>query len=147
MIKRGINEENIVIITDASLRYKIDEIDEYIALLDEKKIYESPAGVAADEVILAYCLNHEDALFISNDLMREYYHYLPNYKWFIEKRITVVKIKDEIYLLPMKELEELKKSNKNPKNLASDKAIFNSTIEVFKLIENSEGEFDLYLKS
>jgi len=147
LIKRGINEENIVIITDASLRYKIDEIDEYIALLDEKKIYESPAGVAADEVILAYCLNHEDALFISNDLMREYYHYLPNYKWFIEKRITVVKIKDEIYLLPMKELEELKKSNKNPKNLASDKAIFNSTIEVFKLIENSEGEFDLYLKS
>lgn len=144
LIKRGINEENIIIITDASLRHKIDDNDKYNALISEKKIYESPAGIAADEVILAYCLDHEDALFISNDLMKEYYPYLPNNKWFVEKRVVFIKIKDEIYLLPMKRLEETKKEKKIPKDLELNKAKMSSTVDIFKLIEKSEGEFDLY---
>lgn len=147
LIKRGINEEKIIIIADASLRHKIDDVDKYNALILQKKIYESPAGIAADNVILAYCLEHEDALFISNDLMKEYYPYLPNSKWFVEKRITVVKIKDEIYLLPMKKFEEMKEKNKITNNLASDKSKFNNTIEIFKLIKNTEGAFDIFPKS
>lgn len=144
LIKRGIDEENIIIIADANLRYKIDDLKEYLILVEQKKIIESPAGIISDEVILAYCIDHKNALFLSNDLMREFFPYLPNERFILKRRITVVKIKDEIFLIPMKRFENTQKKKKNPNSINST---INSTIDIFKSIKNNKGEFDIFPKS
>ena len=96
----GINRKNIIAIADASLRYRIDSVRDYNCKIKQKLIIESPAAIAADEAILAYCLKNENSLFISNDLMKKYLIYLPK-NWLAKHRITVMKIKAEIYFLPM----------------------------------------------
>lgn len=142
--KRGIREENIIAIADASLKYKIDDTKEYKALKNLGKIIEIPAGIIADKVILAYCIEHKDTLFLSNDLMKEFYPYLPDDKFIFERRITIVKIKDEIFLIPMKRFEN---EQKDKKKLESDNSPINTTIDIFKLIKNTEGEFDIFTNS
>lgn len=142
--KRGIREENIIVIADASLRSKVDDLEKYIILVEQKKIIETPAGIKADELILIYCIDHENALFLSNNLMKEFYPYLPDDKFIFERRITIVKIKDEIFLIPMKRFEN---EQKDKKKLESDNSPINTTIDIFKLIKNTEGEFDIFTNS
>jgi len=142
--KRGIREENIIVIADASLRSKVDDLEKYIILIEQKKIIETPAGIKADELILIYCIDHENALFLSNNLMKEFYPYLPDDKFIFERRITIVKIKDEIFLIPMKRFEN---EQKDKKKLESDNSPINTTIDIFKLIKNTEGEFDIFTNS
>ncbi len=144
LIKRGIDEESIIIIADANLRYKIDDLEEYLILVEQKKIIVSPAGILADEIILAYCIDKKNALFLSNDLMKEFYPYLPNDKFILERRITIVKIKDEIFLIPMKGHEKIQRDKKEPNSINTT---INSTIDIFKLIKNTEGEFEIFPKS
>jgi len=144
LIKKGVNEEKIIIIADANPRYKIDDLEEYLILVKQKKIIESPARILADEIILAYCINHNNALFLSNDLMKEFYPYLPDDKFIIERRITIVKIKNEIFLIPMKGHEKIQREKKDPNSVNST---INSTIDIFKLIKNTEGNFDLFNNS
>ena len=60
-----------------------------------------PAGIKSDKALIAYCLNHLDAVIISQDLFREYYKYMPNHKWIVERRICVVTFNDDFYLIPM----------------------------------------------
>ncbi len=59
-----------------------------------------PAGIKGDVGIITYCIKHPNSRVISNDLFREYYPYLP-VNWIIHKRITVLLVKGEFFLIPM----------------------------------------------
>jgi hypothetical protein len=97
----GIKEDNILIFCDATLRHKIDQPNKYISLTRKKRIIETPAGIKTDEFILNYCLRHDDSLFISNDLFREYYDQLPDLHWIIHRRLTYLIIDEEVLIIPM----------------------------------------------
>ena len=102
LLAKGVKEENILIVCDASTRHIIDKPHEYNNMVRDKSIYESPAGIQSDQVILQYCLEHDNALLLTNDLLRDFYDELPDKKWIANKRVAVMKINEEIYFLPMK---------------------------------------------
>jgi len=169
LLQRGVKRENIIIIADANLRYKIDLPIKYSRLVKTGMIQEAPAGVQADELILAYCLEHKNALFISNDLMRQFRSQLPHPNWIVERRVAVANIKGDIYLIPMqkvifKTLARKKITNANKrkssyegssektkikvnKKMEMKQISIKSTLDVFKNIKSSEGEFDLFSNS
>ena len=97
----GVEKQNLTIFCDASLRHTIDNQREYFRLLREKIIWETPAGVKADEFILKFCIKHENALIISNDLFKRYLRQLPSRNWLKKKRIGYIIIRNEILLIPM----------------------------------------------
>jgi len=99
----GAHKENIIIICDATLRHKIDDPNKYYRLKKQGIILESPAGIKADKFILNYCLSHSNCLIISNDLFKEYYDQLPDAHWIKIHRIGVLKIKNDILLVPMQD--------------------------------------------
>ena len=103
LTKIGTPKESIIVICDASLRHKIDNLNKYLKLKNQGIIVESPAGIKADKFIINYCLNHRTCLIISNDLFREYYWQLPDTQWIKRHRIGVLKIKNEILLVPMQD--------------------------------------------
>lgn len=100
LLKNGISIKKIYVFCDASLKHQIDDDIMYIKFIMRNLIKETPAGVKADEFILSFCINHENSLIISNDLFRDYYNQIPE-NWICEKRITVMIINKEIYLVPM----------------------------------------------
>jgi hypothetical protein len=99
----GTSMKSIVVICDASLRYKIDNQSKYSKLKNQRIILESPAGIKADKFILNYCLKHPNCLIVSNDLFREYYRQLPDSQWIKRHRIGFLKIKSEASLVPMQD--------------------------------------------
>ena len=100
----GIKKQNLLVFCDASLKHFIDNQREYFCLLRKKIIWETPAGIKADEFILNFCLRHdENALIISNDLFKRYLRQLPDKNWLKKKRIGFIIIKNEILLIPMLE--------------------------------------------
>ncbi|HEC38614.1 hypothetical protein LCGC14_1011380 [marine sediment metagenome] len=99
----GVKEQNLLVFCDASLRHFIDNQSQYYSLLRKKIIWETPAGIKADEFILNFCLKHENAFIISNDLFKKYWRQLPTKDWIKKKRIGFIIIKDEILLIPMLE--------------------------------------------
>ena len=101
--KMGTSKERIIVICDASLRHTIDDPIEYKKLISQGIIVESPAGIKADKFILNYCLNNAACLIISNDLFREYYSQFPDTQWIKRHRIGVLKIKNKILLVPMRD--------------------------------------------
>lgn len=101
LIEFGVAKEKILVLCDASLRYSIDNLKDYNTLIRLGFIKETPAGVQADEFILSYCIEHDNSLIISNDLFRDFYSQFPSKNWILKKRITVMKIKKEILIIPM----------------------------------------------
>ena len=99
----GVKNQKIFIFCDASLRHFIDNQGDCFNLLRKKIICETPAGIKADEFILNFCLKHENALIVSNDLFKRYLRQLPNKYWLKKKRIGFIIIKKEILLIPMLE--------------------------------------------
>ncbi len=101
LTKMGVKKENMYIFCDANLKYKIDNRHEYTRLINQGIIKETPAGIKADEFILSFCYDHQNALIVSNDLFKEYYPQLPSSNWICEKRITVMKVNNEMLIVPM----------------------------------------------
>jgi hypothetical protein len=99
----GVTKERMKTFCDATLKHKIDNQQSYYSLLRKRIIQETPAGVKADEFILAYCMKHGNTLIISNDLFRKYYDQFPNELWIIRKRVTFLRVKNEILFIPMLE--------------------------------------------
>ena len=97
----GIPQNRIIGFSDCNFQYHVDNIVRYSNLIRSGEIIEMPAGIKADKAILAYCLKHEKGVILSQDLFREYYKYLPSNKWILEKRICVVMVKNELFLIPM----------------------------------------------
>jgi len=144
----GIQLTEIKSFSDSSFRYHVDDKEKYFQYIDQKFIKEMPGGIKADKGILAYCLKHDNTLIISQDLMREYYPYLPYRGWILEKRIAIVVVDDEIYLIPM--LDEIipHKSNKRKrgkKDLKKNEEHSVDTLNVLKIIETSDKDLELDL--
>jgi len=153
----GVPRENIIGFSDLSFQYYVDNLKQYKRHIRDEVIIEMPAGIKADKAILAHCLKHENAVFISQDLMREYYIYLPYRSWIVKRRICVVLVGSEIHLIPMLDEKISQKSfkkrgEKNQRiklkedNLGNVKKISLSTLDILKIIEdsNKESEFELY---
>ncbi len=153
----GVPKENIIGFSDLSFQYYIDNLKQYKKHVKDEIIIEMPAGIKADKVILAYCLRHENAVFISQDLMREYYIYLPYRSWIVKRRICVVLVGAEIYLIPMLDEKISQKSfkkegEKNQRIKLKEGGFRNikknslTTLDVLKMLEdsNKESEFELY---
>lgn len=142
----GVQSSEIKGFSDSSFKYYVDDKERYSQYIDEKIIIEMPGGIKADKGILAYCLNHDNALLISQDLMREYYKFLPYKSWILEKRIAIIIVDDEIYLIPMLDNEIDQKSKSEKINQKESKASSINTLDVLKIIEESDDdlEFDLY---
>ena len=142
LIERGVKEESIIGFSDSNFKYYVDDKENYKLYLKQKTIIEMPAAIKADKAIIAYCLKHDDAVFISQDLMREYYIYLPYDEWIVERRICALVIGDEIYLIPMLE--------KIPEDAAQAPAAATAgergTLDVLKDIErsNKDSKWDLF---
>lgn len=69
--KRGYASKDIIAIADASLKYDIDEREEYLDLIANDVIDEVPTGISADITIL-HQAEELDAHILSNDFFREY---------------------------------------------------------------------------
>ena len=131
----GVPESHIVTFSDASFKYCIDDSEKYFNYIEIGLIIEMPAGIKADKGILAYCLEHEDAVFISNDLMREYYSFLPYDKWIVERRICLILVQEEVFLIPM--LEEIPEK---PFQDSFDTNKKRTTLDILDEIENSNDD-------
>ena len=96
----GISEDKIISYADSSFYYVVNDRIEYKNLIRAKKIINVPAGIKSDIAIISFCLKNTDARIISNDLFREYYSSLPR-NWILNKRIVILMVKEEFYLIPM----------------------------------------------
>lgn len=134
----GFQLSEIIGFSDSSFKYYVNNKEKYFQYIKQKLIIEMPGGIKADKGILAFCLKHDNALFISQDLMREYYKYLPNNEWILERRITILLVDEEIYLIPM--LNNLIQTTPKKENLNK------STLNVINIIESSNKDeiWDIY---
>ena len=139
--ERGVKTESIIGFSDSNFKYYVDDKEGYNLYLKHNTIIEMPAAIKADKAIIAYCLKHDNAVFISQDLMREYYVYLPYDKWIVERRICALVIGDEIYLIPM-----LEKVPEDPAQEPDVAAGERGTLDVLKEIEssNKDSKWDLF---
>ena len=145
----GIHKKNIISFSDASFKYYIDDNEGYLRYVKQEIIIEMPAGIKADKAIIAYCLNHEKTVILTQDLYREYYKYLPDNDWIVERRVCVVIVNEEIYMIPMLDELTTRKSNKRKKGELDQKKYEETsvdTLNVLNIIETSDKdlEFDLY---
>ena len=146
----GVELSKIKGFSDSCLKYHIDDREKYFQYINQKIIKEMPGGIKADKGILAYCLKHDNALLVSQDLMREFYRYLPYKRWILEKRISIILVDDELYLIPMfdgnfdHEIRKVKKNDKIKQKKLEDCS--KNTLDVLQIIEDSDKDsvFDLY---
>lgn len=140
-------KENIFCIVGPSLKYYIDKPTEFKALIKEGIIIESPKY--ADEFILSFALKHEFCFIISNDKFKQYIHQLPSKQWLEDCRVSFMSIGDQVCLSPNIEYDKINVLllNSNEVNSHNDIKEEITTIDVFKLIKSSEGEFDLFSNS
>lgn len=144
LINLGIPIKNIIGFSDNNFQYHVDDIKGYKNVVNKGLILEMPAAIKADKAILAHCLKHEEAVIISQDLMREYYKYLPSKNWIVKRRICVVIVYDDIYLIPMIdsmkiiENEITSKSTTLPIEEKNDEKYTRTTLDVLIDIEKSE---------
>ena len=141
LLTLAIAQENILGFSDSSFWYAVDDKSKYSQLMEQGLIIQMPAAIKADKAIIAYCLKHDNAVFISQDLMREYYVYLPYDKWIVERRICALIIGDEIYLIPM--LEKVPEESVQGQNAPDNER---ETLDVLKDIESSDedSEWNLF---
>ena len=88
---------DFLVLSDKSLRYKIDKQKKYCDLIKfDKRYFETPGGTQADHFILqnAYKCN---GYIVSNDNYRDFYAIYEK-DWIIEHRISFCIINNEIYL-------------------------------------------------
>lgn len=145
----GVKSSEILSFSDASFKYHVNNIEKYKEYVNCGKIIEMPAGIKADKAIIAYCLNHADAVIISQDLFREYYKFMPNHTWIVERRICVVIVNNDIYLIPMidsmkiLEKKSISKSISLPIDEENEEKYTRTTLDVLLSIEKSEKEAKL----
>lgn len=97
-----------IIIADASLRYEIDDRDQYDNLERQGVIYQSPAGTEADYFVLRTS-EIEDAVVISND---RYDKYQAQFPWIRDRRIPFM-IVDGNVILHCPEVDEGRRGRSN----------------------------------
>jgi hypothetical protein len=98
-----VGKEKIISIFDVNLKYQIAMRNDFEALLYHNDNFKQALGrVRADDIILGYYLRNQNALIISNDMVRGYYNQIPSQKWLMKRRIAVSVILGEIILNPYK---------------------------------------------
>ena len=145
--KLGFPKDKIHCICDPSLKYHIDKPIEYKILVKEGLITE--ASKAADEFILSFALKHEFCFIISNDKFRQYINQLPSKQWLEDRRVSFMFIGDQVCLSPNIEYEKIDVLSLNGNEVKNHNDIKEeiTTIDVFKLIESSKGEINLFPNS
>ena len=144
LINLGVPKKNIIGFSDNNFQYHVDDIKGYRNVIRKGLVLEMPAAIKADKAILAHCLQHEEAVLVSQDLMREYYKYLPSKEWIVKRRICVVIVYNDIYLIPMLdsmnviEKEKTSKSKTLPGEEENDEKYTRTTLDVLIDIEKSE---------
>ncbi|MHA1381674.1 MAG: NYN domain-containing protein [Candidatus Helarchaeota archaeon] len=83
----------IILIGDASLKYKVIDIDTLLEYEKDGKLYFAPARTKADFFILKYAQLHPDAIIISNDQFKEFDGSFEEVK---RRRIPLMIIEDEV---------------------------------------------------
>ncbi len=83
-----------IIIADASLRYDIDERQQYDDLERQGVVYQAPAGTEADYFVLKTA-ELEDAIVISND---RYDKYQAQFPWIRDRRIPFMVVDGNVIL-------------------------------------------------
>jgi hypothetical protein len=81
-----------IVVSDAALRYQIDETAKYETLIDEGHIRQAPAGTDADDVILSFA-RELDAHIVSNDRFRDRLESFPDAH---ERIIRFMIVEDEV---------------------------------------------------
>lgn len=140
-------KENIFCIVGPSLKYYIDKPTEFEVLIKEGLITE--ASKVADEFILSFALKHEFCFIISNDKFRQYINQLPSKQWLEDRRVSFMFIGDQVCLSPNIEYDKIDilSLNGNEVNNHNDIKEEITTIDVFKIIKSSKGEFELFPSS
>jgi len=82
-----------IIISDASLYYKISDRYLYLKYKNNDNFYVAPANTNADYFILKYSQLHPNSVIISNDLFREFNGPLEEVK---KRRIAFMIIDEEV---------------------------------------------------
>lgn len=147
----GVPIKNIIGFSDNSFQYHVDDIKGYKSIIRKGLVLEMPAAIKADKAILAHCLKHEEAIIISQDLMREYYQYLPSKEWIVKRRICVVIVNNDLYLIPMidsmmyLEKKSILKSTSLPIEEENVEKYTRTTLDVLLDIEKSEKKAKLNL--
>lgn len=145
--KIGFSKNNIYCICDPSLKYYIDKPIEFETLLKEGLIIDAPK--VADEMILGFALKHEFCFIISNDRFREYIEQLPSRKWLEDRRVPFMIIGDQVCLSPnidygRIDLLPLNGEKRHNNLITSTRTDERTTLDVLKIIDKSQGEFNLF---
>ena len=144
LINSGVPPKNIIGFSDNNFQYYIDDIKGYKNVVRKGLVLEMPAAIKADKAILAHCLKHEEAVIISQDLMREYYQYFPSKEWIVKRRICVVIIRNDLYLIPMIDSIKILEDKSTSKSISlsieeeNDEKDARTTLDVLLDIEKSE---------
>jgi len=83
----------IIAIADASLKYKINDLENFEKYRKEGLLYETPAGTEADYFMLKFAQDHPNSVIISNDRFRKYRRLFGE---LIDRRIPFMIINGEI---------------------------------------------------
>lgn len=147
IVEFGFKKENIFCIVDPSLKYHIDKPIKFEALIMEDLIIEAPK--VADNFILSFALKHKFCFIISNDKFKQYINQLPSKQWLEDRRVSFMFIGDQVCLSPNIEYDKIDILSLNGSEVDNHNDIKEeiTTIDVFKIIKSSEGEFDLFPSS
>lgn len=83
-----------IVIADASLRYEVDDRQQYDHLEEEGVVYQAPAGTEADYFVLKTA-EIEHGVVISND---RYDKYQDQFPWIRDKRVPFMVVDGHIIL-------------------------------------------------
>ena len=83
-----------IIITDAALRYDVDDPQQLEGLIDSKKVRQAPAGTDADYFVLETA-ERENAYVVTNDEYRDYEERFP---WIRDRRVPLMIVEGEVML-------------------------------------------------
>lgn len=85
---------DLMIIVDASMRYAIDDPQQFERLIDDEDVRQAPAGTDADYFVLAFA-EERNAYVVSND---EFEDYRERFSWIEDRRIPLMIVNGDVQL-------------------------------------------------
>lgn len=85
---------DLMIIVDASMRYEIDDAQQFERLVESEDVRQAPAGTDADYFVLAFA-EERNAYVVSND---EFTEYRDRFPWIEKRRIPLMIVNGDVQL-------------------------------------------------